>query len=56
LDSWRWRSLLAAVLVHTADSIPAALQQQSLLNAVAAIFAAGAAGCQAVVFYLQISD
>ena len=38
------------------DSIPAALQRQSLLNAFAAIFAAGAAGAQAVVFYLQIPD
>lgn len=36
------------------DSIPAALQRQSLLNAFAAIFAAGAAGAQALVFYLQI--
>jgi hypothetical protein len=38
------------------DSIPAALQRQSLLNACAAIFAAGAAGSQAMVFYLQISN
>jgi hypothetical protein len=36
------------------DSIPAALQRQSLLNAFAAIFAAGAAAAQAVVFYLQL--
>jgi hypothetical protein len=37
------------------DSITAALQRQSLLNALAAIFAAGAAAAQAFVFYLQIS-
>ena len=36
------------------DSIPAALQRQSLLNAFAAIFAAGAAAAQALMFYLQI--
>jgi hypothetical protein len=36
------------------DSIPAALQRQSLLNAFAAIFAAVAAGAQALIFYLQI--
>jgi hypothetical protein len=38
------------------DSIPAALQRQSLLNAFAAIFAAGAAAAQAFVFYLQTMD
>jgi hypothetical protein len=38
------------------DSIPAALQRQSLLSASAAIFAAGAAGFQAMMFYLQISN
>lgn len=38
------------------DSIPEALQRQSLLNAFGAIFAAGAAGAQAWVFYLQISN
>lgn len=37
------------------DSIPAALQRQSLFNAFAAIFAAGAAAAQAVVFYLQVA-
>lgn len=37
------------------DSIPGALQRQSLLNGFAAIFAAGAAAAQALVFYLQIS-
>ncbi|MGE0726193.1 MAG: hypothetical protein AB7O45_17600 [Alphaproteobacteria bacterium] len=36
------------------DSIPAALNRQSLLNAIAAIFAAGAAAAQALVFYLQM--
>jgi hypothetical protein len=36
------------------DSIPAALQRQSMLNAFAAIFAAGAAAAQALIFYLQI--
>jgi hypothetical protein len=36
------------------DSIPAALQRQSLFNAFAAIFAAGAAAAQAIVFYLQL--
>ena len=38
------------------ESIPAALQRQSLFNAFAAIFAAGAAAAQALVFYLQISN
>jgi hypothetical protein len=38
------------------ESIPAALQRQSLLNAVAAIFAAIAAASQATVFYLQLSN
>lgn len=38
------------------DSIPAALQRQSLLNAFAAIFAAGAAAAQALLYYLQIQD
>jgi hypothetical protein len=38
------------------DSIPAALQRQSLLNAFAAIFAAGAAAAQALIFYLQIPE
>ena len=38
------------------DSIPAVLHRQSLLNAFAAIFAAGAAAAQAVVFYLQASS
>jgi hypothetical protein len=38
------------------ESIPAALQRQSLLNAFAALFAAGAAAAQAVVFYLQVAD
>ena len=37
------------------ESIPAALQRQSLFNAFAAIFAAAAAAAQAVVFYLQAS-
>ncbi len=36
------------------ESIPAALQRQSLLNAFAAIFAAGGAAAQALVFYLQV--
>jgi len=36
------------------DSIPAALQRQSMLNAFAAIFAASAAAAQALVFYFQI--
>ena len=38
------------------DSIPAALQRQSLLNAFAAIFAAGAAAAQALLYYLQLQD
>jgi hypothetical protein len=38
------------------DSIPSALQRQSLLNGLAAIFAAIAAGSQAVVFFLQMSN
>lgn len=38
------------------ESIPAALQRQSLFNALAAIFAAGAAGAQALVFYLQLQQ
>ena len=38
------------------ESIPGALQRQSLLNGFAAIFAAGAAAAQALVFYLQISE
>jgi hypothetical protein len=36
------------------DSIPAALERQSLLNAFAAVFASLAAGAQALVFYLQM--
>jgi hypothetical protein len=35
-------------------SIPSALQRQSLLNGLAAIFAAIAAGSQADVFFLQM--
>lgn len=38
------------------DSIPETLQRQSLMNAIAAIFAAGAAGAQAMVFYLSSSN
>ena len=38
------------------ESIPAALQKQSLLNAFAAIFAAVAAGSQATIYYLQIAN
>jgi hypothetical protein len=38
------------------ESIPAALQRQSLFNAFAAVFAAGAAAAQAFVFYLQVAD
>jgi hypothetical protein len=38
------------------DSIPAALQRQSLLNAFAAIFAAGAAAAQAMLYYTQLQD
>ncbi|MGE0563397.1 MAG: hypothetical protein AB7O50_02670 [Pseudolabrys sp.] len=38
------------------DSIPEALRRQSMLNGFAAIFAAGAAAAQAVVFYLQASN
>lgn len=37
------------------DSIPAALQRQSLLNAFAAVFAAFAAAAQGAVFYFQVS-
>jgi hypothetical protein len=36
------------------DSIPAALQRQSLLNAFAAVFASIAAGAQAIMFYAGI--
>ncbi len=37
------------------ESIPAALQKQSLFNAFAAVFAALAAAAQGAVFYVQIS-
>lgn len=38
------------------DSIPAALERQSLLNAIAAVFAALAAGAQALIYYWQIPN
>jgi hypothetical protein len=47
---------LSLVSLRGPDSIPAALQRQSLLNAYAADFAAGAAAAQAFVFYLQVAD
>ena len=56
LDRWRRCPFrpLSLFTLRGPDSIPAALQLQSLFNACAAIFAAGVAGSQAVVFYLQI--
>jgi hypothetical protein len=47
---------LSLLTLRGPDSIPAALQRQSLFNAFAAVFAAGAAAAQAVVFYLQATD
>lgn len=45
---------LSLLTLRGPDSIPEALQRQSLLNAFAAIFAAAAAGAQALIFYLQL--